>query len=156
MLWSLARCVLTVLRDGLMWSRVNALNPFIPFNTMPCSLVKRGTSPIYRSLNQRKSGKASSHCRFFAAFLHKACAFCWTTVTGLRRPLPLPFVAPQRSARRSGGVVGALRTIGREEGFSALWAGTTPRVARSVLSGAIQFGSYEFVKGLFGVEPRKL
>ncbi|CAN0105417.1 unnamed protein product [Ectocarpus sp. 4 AP-2014] len=55
-----------------------------------------------------------------------------------------------------GGVLGALGTISREESFSALWAGINPRMARSVLSGAIQFGSYEFVKGLFGVEPRKL
>eukprot|EP00904_Undaria_pinnatifida_P002431 jgi/Undpi1/12189/HiC_scaffold_5.g01865.m1 len=53
-------------------------------------------------------------------------------------------------------VLGALKTISREDGFAALWAGTTPRVARAVLSGAIQFGSYEFVKELFGVEPRKL
>lgn len=49
-----------------------------------------------------------------------------------------------------------LTTIAREEGPGALIAGITPRVARSILSGAVQFGSYEFVKGLFGVEPRKL
>ncbi|CAM9540625.1 unnamed protein product [Ascophyllum nodosum] len=55
-----------------------------------------------------------------------------------------------------GGVPGALVSISREEGFGALWKGTTPRLARSVLSGAIQFGAYEFVKGFFGVVPRKL
>ncbi|CAN0002628.1 unnamed protein product [Discosporangium mesarthrocarpum] len=54
------------------------------------------------------------------------------------------------------GVPDALAKIAEEEGLGALWAGTSPRVARSVLSGAIQFSSYEFVKGLFGVEPRKL
>lgn len=69
----------------------------------------------------------------------------------------LPLCRPKSTLSVSpGGVAGVLRTIASEEGFSALWAGTTPRVARSVLSGAIQFGSYEFVKGLFGVEPRKL
>lgn len=75
---------------------------------------------------------------------------------GIQQPLPPCRLTLKLSICHPGGVVGALRTIGREEGFSALWAGTTPRVARSVLSGAIQFGSYEFVKGLFGVEPRKL
>lgn len=56
----------------------------------------------------------------------------------------------------SEGITNTAQSITRDEGFATLWAGTTARVARSVLSGAIQFGSYEFVKGLFGVEPRKL
>ena len=99
-------------------------------------------------------------------FLPKAWGFCLsvldngygTTYTNCNRATR-PSVSRTRSKpspRRPGGVIGALKTIESEEGFSALWAGTTPRVARSVLSGAIQFGSYEFVKGLFGVEPRKL
>lgn len=58
--------------------------------------------------------------------------------------------------KSSGGIPGALASIAGEEGFGALWKGTTPRLARSVLSGAIQFGAYESVKGFFGIEPRKL
>eukprot|EP00640_Fibrocapsa_japonica_P001522 CAMPEP_0113944748 /NCGR_PEP_ID=MMETSP1339-20121228/36407_1 /TAXON_ID=94617 /ORGANISM="Fibrocapsa japonica" /LENGTH=392 /DNA_ID=CAMNT_0000950057 /DNA_START=130 /DNA_END=1308 /DNA_ORIENTATION=+ /assembly_acc=CAM_ASM_000762 len=40
--------------------------------------------------------------------------------------------------------------ITNEEGFQALFAGLTPRVGKALLSGAIQFGSYEIVKNLFG------
>ncbi|KAG5177777.1 hypothetical protein JKP88DRAFT_169789, partial [Tribonema minus] len=49
-------------------------------------------------------------------------------------------------------VTGGLRKIVSEEGFPALWAGTTPRIGRSLLSGAIQFSSYEFTKGLFSTK----
>lgn len=34
-----------------------------------------------------------------------------------------------------------------EEGFAGLWTGVVPRVAKAVLSGAVQFGSYEFTRG---------
>ena len=37
--------------------------------------------------------------------------------------------------------------IAREEGLEALWAGIYPRIGKSVVSGAVQFGSYEISKG---------
>jgi len=40
-----------------------------------------------------------------------------------------------------------LSTIAREEGFSALWVGLSPRVGKAMLSGAVQFGTYEVTKG---------
>jgi hypothetical protein len=40
--------------------------------------------------------------------------------------------------------------INREEGPSVLWAGLTPRIGKALLSGAIQFGSYELTKGSLG------
>ena len=42
---------------------------------------------------------------------------------------------------------GALSTIARDEGIGALWVGLSPRIGKAVLSGAIQFGSYEISKG---------
>lgn len=43
--------------------------------------------------------------------------------------------------------VRTLRDITRTEGLQALFVGTVPRVGKAVLSGAVQFGSYEFTKG---------
>ena len=42
--------------------------------------------------------------------------------------------------------LGILSGIAREEGFAALWTGTLPRVGKAIISGAVQFGSYEFSK----------
>jgi len=46
----------------------------------------------------------------------------------------------------SAGVVETLRTIASEEGVAALYAGVTPKVVRALLSGAIQFSTYEATK----------
>jgi hypothetical protein len=43
--------------------------------------------------------------------------------------------------------ISVLRSIAREEGVGVLWAGLTPRLGKAVLSGAIQFSSYELTKG---------
>lgn len=42
--------------------------------------------------------------------------------------------------------VQSLITLGREEGLRGLFAGATPRVAKAILSGAIQFATYEETK----------
>ena len=47
------------------------------------------------------------------------------------------------------------QTIITEEGVPKLFSGLTPRVTRAFLSGAIQFGSYEFTKALFDTSPKK-
>mmetsp|Transcript_27692 Transcript_27692/g.52498 ORF Transcript_27692/g.52498 Transcript_27692/m.52498 type:complete len:113 (-) Transcript_27692:50-388(-) len=39
-----------------------------------------------------------------------------------------------------------LSTIAEEEGVSALFAGSSPRVAKAMLSGALQFAAYEETK----------
>ena len=39
--------------------------------------------------------------------------------------------------------------IARDEGVLALYAGIAPRVARAVVSGALQFGTYEWSKARF-------
>jgi solute carrier family 25 S-adenosylmethionine transporter 26 len=44
------------------------------------------------------------------------------------------------------GYIGSLITLGKEEGLSGLFAGTIPRVSKAVLSGAIQFATYEETK----------
>jgi len=46
------------------------------------------------------------------------------------------------------GIVDCGMRIATEEGPARLWSGVSPRLVRAVLSGAIQFGSYELVKGL--------
>jgi hypothetical protein len=44
----------------------------------------------------------------------------------------------------------AMTRILREEGPAALFLGLAPRVFRAVLSGALQFSTYEFTKGKTG------
>ncbi len=40
------------------------------------------------------------------------------------------------------------KTSVQEEGFIGLFVGIYPRISRSIISGAIQFGSYEVSKNL--------
>lgn len=49
----------------------------------------------------------------------------------------------------SASVLGTARAIVEDEGVGKLFSGLAPRLARAVLSGAIQFGSYELTKGAF-------
>ena len=44
------------------------------------------------------------------------------------------------------GVVDTVRGIAAEEGVGALYAGVAPKVTRALLSGAIQFSTYEATK----------
>jgi solute carrier family 25 S-adenosylmethionine transporter 26 len=44
------------------------------------------------------------------------------------------------------GYIESLITLGKEEGLSGLFAGTTPRASKAILSGAIQFAAYEETK----------
>ena len=46
----------------------------------------------------------------------------------------------------AGGYLDMLTTLAREEGISGLFAGAAPRVGKAVLSGAIQFATYEETK----------
>ena len=50
-------------------------------------------------------------------------------------------------------VLATAQAIAREEGVGKLFSGLAPRLTRALLSGAIQFGSYEFTKGAFA--PKK-
>lgn len=60
---------------------------------------------------------------------------------------------------QQGGPASVLETaqaIAREEGAGKLlFSGLAPRLARAVLSGAIQFGSYELTKGAFAPSAKK-
>jgi hypothetical protein len=47
---------------------------------------------------------------------------------------------------RTPSYVDRLACIAREEGVGALFAGSAPRVAKALLSGAIQFATYEETK----------
>jgi solute carrier family 25 S-adenosylmethionine transporter 26 len=42
---------------------------------------------------------------------------------------------------------GSLSDIASREGAGALWTGLIPRIGKALLSGAVQFGSYELSKG---------
>ena len=48
--------------------------------------------------------------------------------------------------RRKTSYVDALVEIAQKEGVPALWTGTLPRVGKAIISGAVQFGSYELSK----------
>ena len=52
---------------------------------------------------------------------------------------------PDDSAKEQN-YIQTLIALGREEGLGGLFAGTTPRVAKAFLSGAIQFATYEETK----------
>ena len=85
-------------------------------------------------------------------------AIIGAAATGLAQALTTPFdvvrnrvmVQGQASTSASAediGYVDTLRTIAKEEGIPALFIGTAPRVGKAILSGFVQFGSYEFTKG---------
>jgi len=44
------------------------------------------------------------------------------------------------------GYIGSLIALGKEEGLNGLFAGATPRASKAILSGAIQFATYEETK----------
>lgn len=52
-------------------------------------------------------------------------------------------------------VLQTAQAIVREEGVGKLFSGLAPRLTRAVLSGAIQFGSYELTKGAFFAPKKK-
>ena len=52
----------------------------------------------------------------------------------------------ERSSEDPPSYVESLSTIAREEGLKGLFAGTSPRVGKAILSGAIQFATYEETK----------
>jgi hypothetical protein len=41
----------------------------------------------------------------------------------------------------------SMQSILKEEGIAGLFLGLTPRIGRAIVSGAIQFATYETVKG---------
>ena len=47
---------------------------------------------------------------------------------------------------KEGSYLDRLTTLAREEGLEGLFAGATPRVGKALLSGAIQFATYEETK----------
>jgi len=53
---------------------------------------------------------------------------------------------PSLSAAPSASYVNKLITLAREEGLEGLFAGATPRIGKALLSGAIQFATYEETK----------
>jgi len=64
---------------------------------------------------------------------------------------PLDVVKTRALEAGDGGVAIPARAlaIARDEGPFALYAGVAPRLLRAVVSGGLQFGSYEFTKRLF-------
>ena len=49
-------------------------------------------------------------------------------------------------AEKSKGYIESLVTLGQNEGIDGLFAGASPRVGKAILSGAIQFATYEETK----------
>lgn len=67
---------------------------------------------------------------------------------------PEPGPAAAASNPEGASVLKTAQAIAREEGVGKLFSGLAPRLTRAVLSGAIQFGSYELTKGAFSA-PKK-
>lgn len=63
----------------------------------------------------------------------------WVGVCGVHQGGEVPYT----------GIGDCLQRISREEGPAKLFSGLVPRLTRAVLSGAIQFSSYEVTKGFF-------
>ena len=53
------------------------------------------------------------------------------------------------------GVVDALRTIGKEEGFSGFYKGMVPNAVKVVPNTAIRFMAYDLLKSYLGIEGKK-
>ena len=53
------------------------------------------------------------------------------------------------------GVVDALRTIGKEEGFRGFYKGMVPNAVKVVPNTAIRFMAYDLLKSYLGIEGKK-
>ncbi|KAL1503415.1 hypothetical protein AB1Y20_011466 [Prymnesium parvum] len=71
-------------------------------------------------------------------------AIAASTAQALATPLDVARVRIMTS--NATGVINTIRTVLANEGFGALYSGVTPKVARALASGAIQFSTYEAIK----------
>jgi len=81
--------------------------------------------------------------------LESAVAGAASTAVAQLVTTPLDVVRNRAMADVGGGETsyfGRLRTISAEEGAAGLFSGAAPRVGKAVLSGAIQFATYEETK----------
>lgn len=55
----------------------------------------------------------------------------------------------QKNSSKYSGMFGTMKTVAKEEGFSALWKGITPGIHRQCLFGGLRIGMYDPIKQLF-------
>lgn len=106
---------------------------------------------LQRSFTQKLNPLESSVCGSAASCVAQLCS---TPLDVLRTRIMTTQEDGQgeeggEGEQDSASVLETARAIVEEEGIGKLFSGLAPRLARAVLSGAIQFGSYELTKGAF-------
>ena len=100
----------------------------------------------YRALKEKYAGLATSPVATKALLGSAASSIAQLTTT----PLDVCKIrAIQAGDRGDVSIPRRIADIARDEGPFELFAGVAPRLARAVVSGALQFGSYELAKSLF-------
>ena len=100
----------------------------------------------YRALKKKYAGLATSPVATKALLGSAASSIAQLTTT----PLDVCKIrAIQAGDRGDVSIPRRIADIARDEGPFELFAGVAPRLARAVVSGALQFGSYELAKSLF-------
>ncbi|KAJ1446815.1 mitochondrial carrier domain-containing protein [Pelagophyceae sp. CCMP2097] len=108
---------------------------------LPTDVVKFAA---YRQLKASLPGSGILHKAGLGAAASALAQFATTPLDVVKtRSMDAVAAGPPRS------IPARLADIVREEGLGELFAGLSPRLVRAVVSGFLQFGSYEFTKRLF-------
>mmetsp|Transcript_5683 Transcript_5683/g.17972 ORF Transcript_5683/g.17972 Transcript_5683/m.17972 type:complete len:332 (-) Transcript_5683:372-1367(-) len=133
-------------REGVAGFYVGALESYA--YALPTDLVK---FYAYRKLKQTFPSSKN-------AVLRKAALGSLASATAQLTTSPLDVVRTRvmdddddkkDDLRRSSSIPARILAIANDEGAPALWAGLTPKLLRALVSGGLQFGSYEFTKRFF-------
>lgn len=108
------------------------------WHAVPADVLKFG---VYRMLKDR----------YGTGIVRKALLGSCASAVALTATTPLDVVKTRsmEADAEEAGVVQRIQRIVQTEGVGALYAGLAPRVARALVSGGLQFGSYEAAKRFF-------
>ena len=110
---------------------------------LPADIVKFVTYDRLKRNRKQATGRRE------ISLLEKTVLGAMASATAQLATTPLDVIKTRVQTNEATNLVSAARQIAAEEGPAAFLAGVTPRLARSIVSGATQFGSYEFTKRLF-------
>jgi hypothetical protein len=108
----------------------------------PADLVK------FLAYDRLKRARAQSTGRAKVTLVEKTLLGALASASAQLVTTPLDVIKTRVQTNESKDFVSAAKEISEGEGLAAFFSGVTPRLARSVVSGAVQFSSYELTKGL--------
>ena len=101
----------------------------------------------YESLSGGRKNLPPAQGAMYGAVSTAAAQFITTPLDVVRNRIMADDGDEETAERaKDGSYVDRLTTLAREEGLEGLFAGATPRVGKALLSGAIQFATYEETK----------